>query len=65
MIPAAHPPGWPEIRPNSRGLSRFIYNNMVDYMRRVAKDVFIGTATRNGSEMGSYFMLVREWPAGA
>jgi len=62
MLPASHPPEWPEIRPNSRGLSRFIYNGTVDYMRRVARDVFIGSATRAGKEMGNYFVLAREWP---
>jgi hypothetical protein len=62
MLPASHPPGWPEIRPNSRGLSRFIYNGTIDFMRRVARDVFIGSATRAGREMGNYFVLAREWP---
>jgi hypothetical protein len=51
---------WPEIRPNSAGLSRFVYNRTVDYMRRVADRVFIGSATRDGREMDSYFVLVRE-----
>jgi hypothetical protein len=59
-LPAAHPPGWPDIRPNDVGLSRFIYNRTIDYMRRVATDVFIGSATRDGKELGSYFLLVRE-----
>ena len=48
------------IRPNTYRLSRFVYNGTVDYMRRVARDVFIGTATRDGHELGSYFVLVRE-----
>jgi hypothetical protein len=51
---------WPVIRPNTYRLSRFVYNGTVDYMRRVARDVFIGTATRNDKELGSYFILVRE-----
>jgi hypothetical protein len=29
-------------------------------MRRLAANVFIGCATRNGRELGSYFILVRE-----
>jgi hypothetical protein len=33
---------------------------MLDYMRRVASDVFIGSAVRNGREMNSYFIVVRE-----
>ena len=60
QLPSTHPTGWPDIRGNEVGLSRFIYNKTVDYMRRVAKDVFIGSATRGGKEMGSYFLLVRE-----
>jgi len=59
-LPAAHPAGWPEIRPNSAGLSRFVYNGMVDYMRRVSQSVFIGSATRREREMGSYFVVVRD-----
>jgi hypothetical protein len=59
-VPRDHPPGWPPIRANSVGLSRFIYNNTVDYMRRLAANVFIGCATRDGRELGSYFILVRE-----
>jgi hypothetical protein len=60
QVPTSHPSSWPDIRGNEVGLSRFIYNKTVDYMRRVAKDVFIGSATRGGKEMGSYFLLVRE-----
>jgi hypothetical protein len=62
QLPTDHPPSWPEIQPNDQGLSRFIYNGTVDYMRRVARDVFIGSATRSGNELGSYFVLVRETP---
>jgi hypothetical protein len=62
-LPPDRPPQWPEIRGNDVGLSRFIYNGTVDYMRRVAKDVFIGSATRKGRELGSYFVLVRELPS--
>jgi hypothetical protein len=60
QLPASHPAGWPDIRGNEVGLSRFIYNKTVDYMRRVANGVFIGSATRGGREMGSYFILVRD-----
>jgi hypothetical protein len=57
---ADRPRGWPEPRPNDVGLSRFIYNGMVDYMRRVSRDVFIGSATKGGREIGSYFVVARE-----
>ena len=59
-LPADRAEGWPVIRPNTYRLSRFVYNGTVDYMRRVARDVFIGIATRDGKELGSYFILVRE-----
>lgn len=60
QLPQSHPAGWPDIRPNSAGLSRFVYNGMVDYMRRVSRSVFIGSATRGEREIDSYFVLVRE-----
>ena len=59
-VPPEHPPTWPEVKPNDRGLSRFVYNGMVDYMRRVARDVFIGRAHRGGKELGNYFVLSRD-----
>ncbi len=60
VVPPEHPPGWPEVKPNDRGLSRFVYGGMVDYMRRVARDVFIGSAHRAGKETGNYFVLSRD-----
>lgn len=60
QLPDSKLPAWPEIRSNHAGLSRFVYDNMVDFMRRVASDVFIGSAVRGGREMNSYFVVVRE-----
>jgi hypothetical protein len=59
-IPPSRPPGWPEPKPNDRGFSRFVYRDMVDYMRRVSEHVFIGSAYRGGKEFGSFFVLCRE-----
>jgi len=59
-IPLKGLPAWPEVRTNNAGLSRFIYANMLDYMRRVASGVFIGSAVKGGREMNSYFIVVRE-----
>jgi hypothetical protein len=61
-LPTSHPEQWPEIRPNHVGLSRFIYNNTIDFMRRVSRDVFIGAATRHDKSMDSYFVLFRDLP---
>ena len=48
------------IRSNESGLARFVYGFMVDRLRRVSRDVTIGSAARNGRELGSYFVLSRE-----
>lgn len=59
-VPDAHPQGWPEIRRNERGLSRFVYGFMVDTLRRVSEHVTIGSAARKGKDMGSWFILTRQ-----
>jgi len=60
FVPPEHPEGWPEIRPNERGLSRFVYGYMIDTLRGVSEHVTIGSAARNGKDMGSWFVLCRE-----
>ena len=60
QIPSTTLPAWPPVRGNDGGISRFIYGNMLDYMRRVSSEVFIGSAVRGGKEMNSYFIVVRE-----
>lgn len=59
-LPATRPADWPEIRSNETGLARFVYGFMVDRLRRVSRDVTIGSAARRGRELGSYFVLSRE-----
>jgi len=59
-VPDRHPDGWPEIRRNERGLSRFVYGYMVDTLRGVSEYVTIGSAARKGRDMGSWFVLCRE-----
>ena len=59
-VPPDHPEGWPEIRSNERGLSRFVYGFMVDTLRGVSDHVTIGSAARNGKDLGSWFVLCRE-----
>ena len=59
-VPDVHPPDWPEIKRNERGLSRFVYGFMVDTLRRVSEHVTIGSAARKGKDMGSWFLLTRE-----
>lgn len=60
LLPTVKPPDWPEIRSNEQGLARFVYGFMVDRLRRVAKDLTIGSAARHGRDLGSYFILSRE-----
>jgi hypothetical protein len=64
-VPPEHPGGWPEIRPNERGLSRLVYAYMVDTLRRVSEHVTIGSAARKGRDLGSWFVLCREESPGA
>jgi hypothetical protein len=59
-LPPEHPAGWPEIRSNEQGLSRFVYGFMVDTLRRVSEHVTIGSAARAGKDLGSWFILCRE-----
>ncbi len=60
QIPSTTPPDeWPAVKPNTRGLSFFVYRNMHDYCRRVARGVVLGEATRLGKPIDSYFLLAR------
>jgi hypothetical protein len=59
-VPKGHPEGWPEVRRNEVGLSRFVYGHMVDTLRRVSEHVTIGSAARKGRELGSWFVLARQ-----
>jgi len=59
-VPPSHPSAWPEIRSNHRGFSRFVYDDMVDYLRRVSVDVLIGRAHKAGKPRSNYFLLCRE-----
>lgn len=59
-LPTLRPPDWPAIRSNETGIARLVYGFMVDRLRRVARDVTIGSASRHGRELGSFFVLSRE-----
>ena len=56
---ASLPAEWPAIRPNERGLSRFVYAQMIDYLRQVSGHVTIGRAVRKGKTTNNYFLLCR------
>jgi hypothetical protein len=60
QVPRSKPAGWPEIRPNEVGLSRFVYGGTVDFLRRVSEDVVIGRAYKRGTDpMPNWFVLCR------
>jgi hypothetical protein len=59
-LPPAAPSGWPPLRRNEVGAARFVYGFMVDRLRRVSEHVTIGSAARNGRDLGSWFLLDRE-----
>lgn len=59
-LPDRTPVDWPAVRSNERGLARFVYGFMVDRLRRVSEHVTIGSAARNGHELGSWFVLSRK-----
>jgi len=54
------PEGWPAIKPNERGIQRFVYAGMIDYMRRISTKVTIGRAFKGGEkDLGHTFLLCR------
>ena len=52
-------PGWPEIVANDHGLSRFVYHETRDFMRRVSSHVAIGAAYRRERSLDHHFVLCR------
>lgn len=62
QLPTGKLEGWPRILPNDARLSRFVYHNMVDVLRRVSAHVSIGRAVRDDKPMDSWFVLCRQQP---
>ena len=58
--PDGRAPGWPEVKPNSQGLQRFVYHQTRDYMRRVSAHVSIGEAHRLEKKVMGWFILCRQ-----
>lgn len=55
--PPFEPAGWPRYVNNQRLLSRFVYSQMHDFVRRVARGVMVGTAYKLGVEQNAWFTL--------
>ncbi|MGM0576746.1 MAG: hypothetical protein ACQEXJ_13535 [Myxococcota bacterium] len=54
------PAGWPDVKPNEKGVQKFVYAGTVDFMRKVSKHVTIGRAYKNGEEeLPHTFVLCR------
>ncbi len=62
LQPDEKPPSWPEVRPNSERLSRFVYQGTRDWMWRVSRHVTIGRARRESGWMSNWFWLCRAEP---
>ena len=59
-LPEGKPDAWPNIKPNSSGISRLVYFNMIDYLRKVSTHVSIGRAVKGGKAADNWFLLCRE-----
>jgi len=59
QLPPQAAAGWPAIKPNSAGLSRFVFHNLSDVLRGVSTHVSVGRAARKGKPMDSWFVLAR------
>jgi hypothetical protein len=57
--PESVPTGWPDFKPNDRGLSNLVYRGMKDYMRKAATNVFVGEAYKGGRSQRQFFILTR------
>lgn len=59
--PPFEPSGWPAWRPNSSGLSRLVFMDLNDYVRRVAQHVVVGIALKLGKDQDACFSLTRAY----
>lgn len=57
---ASVPASWPVVVDNSRGLQRFVFAGMRDYLRRVSTHATIGAAFKGEAPFHSWFILCRE-----
>ena len=53
-------PKWPTVKANEEGLQRFVYANMIDYLRKLSDHVTIGRAFKHHRATPNYFLLCRE-----
>mgnify|MGYP001545898162 CR=1 FL=1 len=58
-VPPRAPQGWPAVKPNTRGLQRFAFAEMHDFLRRVSHHVVIGRAYKRDRRTDNCFVLCR------
>lgn len=59
-VPPESPPGWPPVVENTKGLSRLVYAYMIDRLRGITPEVYIGRAWKQGQIQNAWFILCRE-----
>jgi hypothetical protein len=59
-VPAVAPQGFLPIAPNTGLRNGTVFGNLIDRVRRVSEHVSIGSASKQGKELGSYFTLCRQ-----
>ena len=52
--------GWPAVVDNSKGLQRFVFRGMRDYLHKVSTHATIGAAFQGEREFNSWFVLCRD-----
>ena len=60
LTPTIQPADWPKVKAADRGISRFVYGGMHDYMRRLTADTMVGKAWVRGRETPNLFVLCRD-----
>jgi hypothetical protein len=59
LLPSERAATWPDIIPNAAKLGRFVFDGMVDHMRKLSHHVSIGRAAKGGKMMDAWFVLCR------
>jgi hypothetical protein len=55
--PPFEPAGWPAFVPNDKAFSIFVFKDMHDFVRRVARGVVVGSAYKRGVKQRQWFSL--------
>jgi hypothetical protein len=61
-VPVHRLPSWPAVAPNTDGLGRFVWGDLVDVMRGISSHVSIGSSFKQGKALGVFFAVSRVDP---